>query len=87
MAEDERVPTYYASGFAMTTSPWDFTLQFSLREGESPKDVRPVANVILSPQHAYVVARLLQRAVDAYEQQVGKIALPPRLLNDLGLEP
>ena len=87
MADDGQVPTFYASGFSMATSPWDFTLQFSLREGSTPKDIRPVANVILSPQHAYVVARLLMRAVDAYEQSVGKIELPPRLLNDLGLEP
>lgn len=86
MANDEQVPTYYASAFAMATSPWDFTLRFMLREGDTPKDVRPVANVILSPQHAYIVARILRAQVDAYEQQFGKISLPPRLLNDLGLE-
>ena len=46
----------------------------------------PVANVIMSPQHAYVISRLLKKQVDLYEQQVGKIDLPHRLLNDLGLE-
>ena len=86
MANDETAPTFYASGFSLVGSPWDFTLRFSLREGDSPKDIRPVANVILSPQHALVVARLLSRAVDDYERQVGKITLPQRLLNDLGLE-
>lgn len=84
---DERVPTYYASGFALTSTPWDFTLRFSLREGDTPKDVRPVANVMLSPQHALVVARLLTKAVEEYQQRIGQISLPPRLLNDLGLEP
>ena len=87
MADDDRVPTFYASGVQIVSSPWDFSLRFSLREGDSPKDVRPVATVILSPQHAYVVARLLLKNVDAYEQQIGKITLPPRLLNDIGLEP
>lgn len=87
MADDERVPTYYASGFSLTVSPWDVTLRFLLREGDTPKDVRPIANVVLSPQHALVVARLLSKAVDDYQQQVGTISLPPRLLNDLGLEP
>lgn len=85
--DDERTPTYYASGVEMAVSPWDFTLKFSLREGVTPKDVRPVATVILSPQHAYIVARLLTKNVEAYEQQIGKIDLPTRLLNDLGLEP
>lgn len=85
--DEDHTPTYYASGVEMTVSPWDFTLRFSLREGPTPKDVRPVATVILSPQHAYIVARLLMKNVDAYEQQIGKISLPPRLLNDLGLEP
>ncbi len=85
--DDDRVATYYASGVEIQASPWDFTLRFSLREGATAKDVRPLVNVILSPQHAYVVARLLIKNVDAYEQQVGKIDLPPRLLNDLGLEP
>jgi uncharacterized protein DUF3467 len=79
-------PIYYASGLQVTVSPWDVTLKFSVREGDQPKDVRPVANVILSPQHAWILARLLRKQVDAYEQTIGKINLPPRLLNDLGVE-
>ncbi|MBA2633838.1 MAG: DUF3467 domain-containing protein [Chloroflexi bacterium] len=83
---DEEVPSYYASGLNVVVSPWDITLRFSIREGDTPKDIRPVANVILSPQHAWILARLLRKQIDAYEQQVGKINLPPRLLNDLGVE-
>jgi hypothetical protein len=87
LAEEERTPVYYASGVEMSVSPWDFTFKFSVREGPSPKDVRPVATVIMSPQHAWVVSRLLARNVEAYEREIGKIELPPRMLNDLGLEP
>lgn len=83
---DDTVPTYYASGMDIVTSPWDITIRFSLREGPNPKDLRPIANVILSPQHALVVARLLTRTIEQYEQTIGKIDLPPRLLNDLGIE-
>jgi len=83
---DQDTPTYYASGVEISVSPWDFTVRFSLREGATPKDLRPVANVILSPQHAFVLARLLAKVVDAYERDVGEINLPPRLLNDLGIE-
>jgi hypothetical protein len=84
--DEKETPTYYASGLQVAVSPWDVTLRFSVREGDTPKDVRPVANVVLSPQHAWVLARLLRRQVDIYEQTVGKINLPPRLLNDLGVE-
>lgn len=83
---DEKPPTYYASAVNVVSTPWDLTLQFSQRHGPTAKDVEPVANVILSPQHAYVLARLLGRIVDDYERNIGKINLPPRLLNDLGIE-
>jgi hypothetical protein len=85
--DDTTVPTYYASGVAFSVSPFDITLIISGRQGPAPKDVIPIAQVVLSPQHALVVSRLLTREVDRYEQTIGKIELPPRLLNDLGLEP
>ena len=84
--DDKDIPIYYASGIEVTVSPWDVTLKLSVREGPTPKDIRPIANVILSPQHAWIVARILRNSMDQYEQNVGKINLPPRLLNDLGLE-
>lgn len=85
--DDDRTPVFYASGVEIMTSPWDVTIRLSLREGGTPKDVRPVATVIMSPQHAYVFAKLLAKNIEAYEQSIGKIELPPRLLNDLGIEP
>lgn len=84
--DEQDTPTFYASGLQVALSPWDITLRFSIREGDTPKDIRPVANVVLSPQHAWVLARLLRKQIDSYEQTVGKINLPPRLLNDLGVE-
>lgn len=85
--DEDRVPSYYAGGVSIEMTPWDLTIRFSVREGPTPKDIRPVANVTLSPQHALILAKLLARQVDLYQQQVGKIDLPIRLYNDLGLEP
>jgi hypothetical protein len=84
--DEQDVPTHYASGLQITISPWDVTMNLSVRFGSQPKDVRPVANVIMSPQHAWIMARILRKQMDLYEQQFGKISLPPRLLNDLGVE-
>lgn len=84
--DEKEVPTYYASGVSMSMTPWDISIRFMLREGDTAKDIRPVANVILSPQHALVLARILTKTVEQYQQQVGKIDLAPRILNDLGIE-
>ena len=84
--DEQDVPTHYASGIQISVSPWDVTVNLSVRFGATPKDVRPVANVVLSPQTAWIMARLLRKQMDTYEQQFGKIAFPPRLLNDLGVE-
>jgi hypothetical protein len=85
--DESRTPTYYASGVSFAVTPFDITLTITGREGPTPKDIRNIAHVVLSPQHAYVVSRLLAREVERYEQTMGKIEIPPRLMNDLGLEP
>lgn len=84
--DEQDAPTLYASGIQISVSPWDVTVNLSVRYGALPKDVRPVANVVLSPQTAWIMARLLRKQMDVYEQQFGKISFPPRLLNDLGVE-
>ena len=39
----------------------------------------------MSPQHAKVMAKLFAKNMQAYEVQVGKIPIPPALLDDLGI--
>jgi hypothetical protein len=87
MADEEQVPTFYASGVSIGVTPWDLTMIIAGRAGPTPKDVHPIANIIFSPQHALILSKILAREIDNYQRTVGKIELPPRLLNDLGLEP
>jgi hypothetical protein len=84
---DETPPTFYANGVQIGMTPWDITLIITGRQGPTPKDVVTLANIIFSPQHALIVSKILAREVDRYQQTVGKIELPPRLFNDLGIEP
>jgi hypothetical protein len=40
----------------------------------------------MSPQHAKVMSRMFARQVKSYEQEIGPIYLPAKLIADLKLE-
>ena len=84
-------PEHYANTAKFAFGPYDFILEFGLQgvpdaPGSERPPVRNLARIRLSPQHALVVAKLFLRNVRQYEAQFGKINLPPRLLQDLGLD-
>jgi len=70
----------YANDTQVQTTPWDIRLVFG-RIGSMPSQADPVlmieqvGEVSMSPQHAKRVASILQAQIDAYERQVGPIAL------------
>lgn len=77
----------YANGLQINSGPWDFTIEFYIKRSADAKESPSLlGHVRMSPQHALILARLLQRQVDMYQEQIGRIVLPPKLYNDLGLE-
>jgi hypothetical protein len=77
----------YANGVQISSTPWDFTIEFYLKRSADVKEpAEMLGRLRISPTHALVLARLLQKQVDSYQQQMGPINLPPKLYNDLGLE-
>lgn len=77
----------YANGVQISSTPWDFTIEFYLKRSADLKEpAEMLGRLRISPAHALILARLLQKQVDAYQQQIGPISLPPKLYNDLGLE-
>jgi hypothetical protein len=77
----------YINGIQINSGPWDVTIELFLKETADAKDSpRLLGRVRMSPQHALILARLLQRQLDIYQEQIGRISLPPKLYNDLGLE-
>jgi Protein of unknown function (DUF3467) len=77
----------YANGVQISSTPWDFTIEFYLkRSADLKQPAEMLGRLRISPAHALILARLLQKQVDAYQQQIGPISLPPKLYNDLGLE-
>ena len=87
MAESPEPFDIYTNGLQITSSPWDFTIEFFIRRSGDPKAAPDALGTVrMSPQHALILARLLQKQVDIFQESVGRISLPPKLYNDLGLE-
>jgi hypothetical protein len=78
-------PDLYSDSVRVASTPYSFIFQFGLVT-ESPGEQKPVATVRMSPQHAWVLARILQRHIGEYEQNVAPIRLPAELLKDLGID-
>ena len=78
-------PEFYANQVQFRFGIYDITMLFQLRTGQDPKDVKTVALVRMSPQHALVMATMFVKNMNQYEQQIGKINLPEEHLKQLGL--
>ena len=78
-------PDLYSDSVRVASTPYSFIFQFGLVT-ESPGEQKPVTTIRMSPQHAWVFARILQRHLDEYEQTVAPIRLPVDLLRELGIE-
>ena len=89
---EERIPELYTDAVRIGVGTYDFLLELGLQEPvmqtsdkvETPA-TRVIARVRMSPQHALVMAKLLQKNVDLYEDKVGKINLPPMLYKEFGI--
>jgi hypothetical protein len=82
--EEGAVPDLYADGVAVQGGPYGFSVIFT-RSGNDPLAPTPVAVMRMSPQQTFVLARQLAKVVRIYEDQIGKINLPPAFLESLGI--
>jgi hypothetical protein len=87
----EDVPDLYVDSVRLAVGPYGFVLDLGVQGlpdtpmSETPP-VKRVAVVRMSPQHALVLARILAKNVRIYEEQIGKISLPGKMFEDLGIE-
>lgn len=77
----------YTNGVQITASQWDFTCLFfhsvpaPAQPGEESITERRVAEVVvMSPQHAKALAKILQTNVERWEALNGEIYLPEDLI-------
>ncbi len=78
-------PDFYINGVGFAASVYEFVLNFTFRKGPNTAP-EPMASIRMSPQHAKVMARMFSRQVKMYEQEIGPIYLPAKLIEDLKLE-
>jgi hypothetical protein len=84
----EPVPEYYGDVFSIRTSPWGVAVTFGVAP---PTDkIEGHDNCVLRVGHetAKTVAMMLRRQLKQYERDMNApIAVPQKIMNDLGLAP
>jgi hypothetical protein len=78
-------PDFYINGVSFAASVYEFVLNFTFRRGGNTVPEH-VVSIRMSPQHAKVMSRMFARQVKSYEQEIGPIYLPAKLIADLKLE-
>lgn len=76
----------YANNLVVEASPWDFRFLFGeIEKGEPDATGRRLAKlyvedkvkIVMSPQHAKAMLKVLQENVSSYESQIGPIPSQP----------
>ena len=86
------VPDFYIDSVRIGVGPYGFTLDLGLTglpdaPGSEAPPIKKIATLRMSPQHALVFARLLDKNVRIYQDKMGKIQLSADLFKNLGLDP
>ena len=96
---EEAVPEVYSDLFRITMSPYTVLLQFGVKsppprqqpgaQEETPsQEDQTVVVIRMSPEHAKVMAIVLRRHIQNYEQQTGiTIDVPAGVLQNLKIPP
>jgi hypothetical protein len=88
----EDTPDYYVDAVRIAIGPYGFALELGIQGiGDAPGSEKPLtkrlALVRMSPQHAMILSKLLQKNVAEYQSTFGPIVLPDGMFRELGLEP
>ncbi len=83
--QEQAQPTVlYSNAANFTIGAFDTFLEFSLRSPDTPNP-RPIVRVHMSIEHAWVMAKLIDRLFADYRQKGGKFTIPQQVLLELGL--
>lgn len=76
----EEAPFIYTNSVQMKMSVYDLALELGIVAAADPQRtrVRPVARVVMSPQHAKALASILNAHIQAYERLFGPITDSPK---------
>jgi hypothetical protein len=82
--EQEKPVQIYANAVQFTLGAFDAFLEFALN---APKETtpKPLVRVHMSIEHAWVMAKIMDRIFADFRMKGGKFTIPPEVLNQLGL--
>jgi hypothetical protein len=86
------VPEYYSDAVRIAVGAYGFLIELGVQgppdtpSSELPR-VKRLALVRMSPQHALILARLIEKNVKIYQDTFGKIQLPAAVFEGLDLPP
>lgn len=88
----EEPPDLYVDSVRIAFGAYGFVLELGVGGiADTPASEKPptkrLALVRMSPQHALILSRLLERNVAIYQDRIGKINLPAEMYRDLELDP
>lgn len=88
----EDIPDLYVDSVRVGTSLYTIMLELGIQgipnaPGAEKPHTKPLAFVRMSPQHAKVLGKLIDKNVKLYQEKVGPIHIPPEVYKELGIEP
>lgn len=88
----EEMPDYYVDSVRVAVNLYTFVLELGRQgvrdaPGSEPPPTKRLALVRMSPQHALILAKILQKNLRKYQDEVGRIQIPEQVYRDLDLEP
>ncbi|MEW5920661.1 MAG: DUF3467 domain-containing protein [Bacillota bacterium] len=76
MEEENRLPVYYDNSVNVEASVYDVSITCGIRLSDK-KAYDPLSRIIMSPQHAKVLAKILTDTLEQYEKDLGELPMPP----------
>jgi Protein of unknown function (DUF3467) len=85
---NDPVPEFYVDAARFGYSPYGFIFEFGVTQladaNNEPAPNKPLAVVRMSPQHAWVFVKTLEKQIAAFESANGKINLPESVKEQFG---
>jgi Protein of unknown function (DUF3467) len=85
---NDPVPEFYVDSARFGYSPYGFIFEFGVTQladaNNEPAPNKPLAVVRMSPQHAWVFVKTLEKQIAAFESANGKINLPESVKEQFG---
>jgi hypothetical protein len=85
---DEKASPVYANNVVIELTPWDVKFRFGEILEASATALRTLERVavVMSPQHALVLSKILNRHLDTYQTKYGPIPLAPGQVTETSTE-